>query len=589
MAISSPLNPGVIAPTRRTTPERAQNFISGGAPLGSSVVASAANKIVGFQRGAAAVAPQAPDLGSIIKTLSTSILSNVENRIQSINQNVNQFVTEKITNLGDSFRKKVDTLDTSAPEKLLSNFLKLYESAIGYIRFFGNPSNVKQLGKNLNSLQQVFAETFEVATKIRQTIVRIVNQLSNLPTASAGGSGLNIDVDVPGGGLRRSAPSGLMRMMRRRPGMMLGGAALAGGGAALATSALAKVGQDVSGESMQSDVGLTGPVLDRFYSILTRFDQAIQNFSTASREQTKPVTSSTGSSSTATPTTPPPDDTGGTTGGNYGSAGAQAVKNFGASKGYSPEFTAGLLATVEKESGFNPYAIGDSGNSYGLFQFNEAGGRRQPFLNFLEQSGIKNPKELFLNPNSERAKKEKDKVFNLTLEYMMQKEQGAQIARDYSKSKDLRTIMGGFEDIERYSGSQPGLARNKRNNPKYNERLQTAQGYLKSGVAGTAVAVTATPTTAKPLTDSSDLVRGQPTSQTTTPAATQQISQPVIPIQSQPNVTVMPMQQGGGSQGNTRVVGGGGGNRETVPFLMARNDDNFLTMYSKIVYNIVDG
>jgi len=51
----------------------------------------------------------------------------------------------------------------------------------------------------------------------------------------------------------------------------------------------------------------------------------------------------------------------------------------------------------------------------------------------------------------------------------------------------------------------------------------------------------------------------------------------------------MPMQQGGGSQGNTRVVGGGGGNRETVPFLMARNDDNFLTMYSKIVYNIVDG
>jgi len=48
--------------------------------------------------------------------------------------------------------------------------------------------------------------------------------------------------------------------------------------------------------------------------------------------------------------------------------------------------------------------------------------------------------------------------------------------------------MGGFEDIERYSGSQPGLARNQRNNTKYNERLKLAQQYLKSGVDGTAIA-----------------------------------------------------------------------------------------------------
>jgi len=45
--------------------------------------------------------------------------------------------------------------------------------------------------------------------------------------------------------------------------------------------------------------------------------------------------------------------------------------------------------------------------------------------------------------------------------------------------------MGGFEDIERYSGSQPGLARNQRNNTKYNERLKLAQQYLKSGVSST--------------------------------------------------------------------------------------------------------
>jgi hypothetical protein len=174
---------------------------------------------------------------------------------------------------------------------------------------------------------------------------------------------------------------------------------------------------------------------------------------------------------------------------NYGSAGVQAVKNFGTTHGYSPEFTAGLLATIEKESRFDPYAIGDSGNSYGLFQFNflggAAGNRRTPFLAFLEKNGIANPQELFLNRSSQRAISQKDKVFNLTLEYMMMKEQGKQLVRDYKNSNDLVTIMGGFEDIERYSGSQTNLPRNQRNNSKYKARLQAARDYLKSGVTGT--------------------------------------------------------------------------------------------------------
>ena len=62
MAVSSPLNPGSIVKERQANMPAAMNFISGGAPLGSSVVSSAANKIVGFQRGAAAVAAKPPDL-----------------------------------------------------------------------------------------------------------------------------------------------------------------------------------------------------------------------------------------------------------------------------------------------------------------------------------------------------------------------------------------------------------------------------------------------------------------------------------------------------------------------------------------------
>lgn len=41
----------------------------------------------------------------------------------------------------------------------------------------------------------------------------------------------------------------------------------------------------------------------------------------------------------------------------------------------------GALVNVQRESGFNAGAVGDNGNSFGLFQFNLPGGRGRPFLN----------------------------------------------------------------------------------------------------------------------------------------------------------------------------------------------------------------
>ena len=186
--------------------------------------------------------------------------------------------------------------------------------------------------------------------------------------------------------------------------------------------------------------------------------------------------------------------------GDYGSPGEGAVKRYAASKGYSAAFTAGLLSTISNESTFNPYAIGDGGASYGLFQFQ--GSRRPPFLNYLAANGIPNPMALFQNPNGPSAKKYRNQVFGLTLQYMMENEQGAQLVRDYRNSDDLATIMGGFEDIEGYQGSQPRLPRNKRNNAKYRDRLKEAQAYLKAGVdapTGTPTPVPAPPSAQRPL------------------------------------------------------------------------------------------
>ena len=197
----------------------------------------------------------------------------------------------------------------------------------------------------------------------------------------------------------------------------------------------------------------------------------------------------------------------------------------------------------------------------------------------MEQAGIKKPQELFANPNSDRAKQEKDKVFNLTLEYMMQREQGTQIVRDLSKSKDLRTIMGGFEDIERYSGSQPTLPRGQRNNLKYNDRLERAKGYLKSGVSGTSIQ---TPQVAPAPTQ--------------TKAKVDAISQPVKPQSKVTNLSMPAEVSSAGGQSQGGGGGGGGsappppsGGSPSVPFLPAGNVDNFLVLYSKMVYNIVDG
>lgn len=48
--------------------------------------------------------------------------------------------------------------------------------------------------------------------------------------------------------------------------------------------------------------------------------------------------------------------------------------------GLSHEQAIGAMANINRESGFRPGAIGDNGNSYGLFQFNRGAGRLDPFV-----------------------------------------------------------------------------------------------------------------------------------------------------------------------------------------------------------------
>jgi hypothetical protein len=93
------------------------------------------------------------------------------------------------------------------------------------------------------------------------------------------------------------------------------------------------------------------------------------------------------------------------------------------------------------------------------------------------------------------------------------------------------------------------------------------------------------------------LVRPSPTQTQANQAKASAISQPVKP---QANITTLSMPPQVSSAGGQSQGGGGGGGgvsappppsggSPSVPFLPAGNVDNFLVLYSKMVYNIVDG
>ena len=98
----------------------------------------------------------------------------------------------------------------------------------------------------------------------------------------------------------------------------------------------------------------------------------------------------------------------------------------------------------------------------------------------------------------------------------------------------------------------------------------------------------------------------QPTAQTPSAQAaataqaqvTQRVSTVSQPVQQQSQVNYLPIDMSGGGQQTQQQSPGGGGisappspqqNGPTQPFLSPSNPNNFLTLYSRMVYNIVDG
>lgn len=594
MALSSVINPEVITGKKKSNLLSAQNFISGGSSVGAGVLGSAANKIVNFQR--AGVQPSPVDISSIVKSISTGVVSNFNNQAQTINNSVTNIISKSIGNFSKDYQDRIKKVDEAKPTGVLQKILGLYRDVIGFIQFFGKRKFVEGLRDNLKALQKSFTDSFEVAKLIRQVIIKIVKQLSNLPKASpSGGGGINLDIDVPGGGLKKTAPRGLggrMRGMGRGKMLALGAGALGLGAAgAAATNALS--GSDAIQPGSPAPE-IPGNLLDGLTAVIDRFSKAIDSLVKGSSGKKSSGSSSGGGGGSAGNTEKPKATPGaGAPGGpapNLSSSGSEGVIDYAKQKGFSEQFTAGLLTQVSHESGGNPFAYNpnDVGKpSYGSFQFRDDRGDRM--IKYLESNGIPNAKSIFTNSKDPRRsdKELQKKALSLQIKYFTEdeKDQATAGLRNAQKSTSIEGVHKAFAASERYDGYDNS------NSERYRARLaDTKTSYTQLVKSGK---MRGTPT--------SQAAQAQAVQAQAAPGTQAQVAQRVStvsqPAQQKPQINYLPIDMSGGEQQAQQPSGGGGisappptpQSGPSVPFLSATNTDNFLVLYSRMVYNIVDG
>ena len=582
--VSSVLSPEKIVGRQNTNKTAAQNFISGGSVVGASVVNGAANKIVGFQRTGARPAPSAT--GSIVTTISTNINNNVTN---TINKTLQGFSAD--------YQKRIKQVDDAKPIGVLGKFLNVYKTALGFINFFGNKKNIDKVRDNLEALKKSFTESFEVAKLIRQVIIKIVKQLSNLPVASpSGGGGLNLDVDIPGGPLRKTAPRGLQRMMGGKGKMLALGAGALGLGAlgAGTVNALSDSPQDQA-QAAGISPEIPGDVVDKFSSIVDRFANVISKLFNMKNEKSKGSSGSAGGGGGKTSGSP-----GG--GGNPGSpvdysnlksgdistmAGKSAVlydeyRNLG----YTDEGAKRLIAEIGREGGMdNKNLFGTHTDpsakipNTGMFSWNQD--RRTALIDQAKKAG----------------------VWDETKGQIKETAEGLRFQARFS-ANEIKTRGAGVPEAlttQGYSGAKISqLLRDKyvvyRTDRGYSGGPDSEYGSVKTGEwykkLTPGLEKTYKPKTGVGGPDLPDYMLPPEKRKQYQNLATN-VSQPP-PSQQQQQPVVMPINLGGGGQ---QQSGGGGmsgpppsqGSGPSVPFLPAGNPDNFLVLYSRMVYNIVDG
>lgn len=570
MAISSTLNPQAILGNRSNTitPE---SYLSSSEILQSADVIGAANNIVKFQTQS--VRPV--DNNAIVNNTIANISNNITSQVQQMNLSVEKSLKETVNNITKDYEERVRQVDSAKPTSLLERFTTLYKSVFQFINTFSDKKSLRNLQDNLKALQTSFTESFNVAKVIREVIIKIVKQLSNLPTASAsGGGGFKIDVDIPTGGspVKRTAPKGLANMLGggRGKALALGAGALrlgALGAGALGLGALGAGTVNALSGSEELQPTSQAPYIpedftDKFTSIVDRFAKAVEILISGIEKKKSSSRSSGGGGGGAPSAGPSPSPSGMPSGPAdfSGSANAEKAFNYFISQGYSKEQSAGIVGNLMQENVALDPTLPNKKGHRGIAQWDPE--IRYPALvKFSRERGL-NPQTL----ESQLQYFEHEMVTGsggLSKERFLREaktvEQSAVLMREgffrprESEAMDINRIKYGKQILSKYGG-QPGTTR----------------------PGGKIPSVAAAPTQAQAFQSTAKTVAQPP------PSQTPQIQTLTLPPQ------VMDV-------GGRRKVDGTPSaappptGTSDIEMLPPGNPDNFLVLYSRLIYNIVDG
>ena len=593
MALSSVINPEVITGKKKSNLLSAQNFISGGSSVGAGVLGSAANKIVNFQR--AGVQPSPVDISSIVKSISTGVVSNFNNQAQTINNSVTNIISKSIGNFSKDYQDRIKKVDEAKPTGVLQKILGLYRDVIGFIQFFGKRKFVEGLRDNLKALQKSFTDSFEVAKLIRQVIIKIVKQLSNLPKASpSGGGGINLDIDVPGGGLKKTAPRGLggrMRGMGRGKMLALGAGALGLGAAgAAATNALS--GSDTIQPGSPAPE-IPGNLLDGLTAVIDRFSKAIDSLVKGSSGKKSSGSSSGGGGGSAGNAEKPKETPGaGAPGASPGGAVLPqqgTPEEFRIAAALASEGGSGVDATDILQVASNRIASGKYGKTYTdvFAQPDQFEGVFSRGLSKYKNIKTKEDAAKFLGVSTseidQRLAAIRDPKLRAQSAELVQGALEFRAAPQYYQKEGL--VKGEMDTSGRFYNSKwRGTAGSNQflTGPKDPKISGPAQIQLSTSQPTSQAAQAAVQAQAAPGTQAQ---------------VAQRVSTVSQPAQQKPQINYLPIDMSGGEQQAQQPSGGGGisappptpQSGPSVPFLSATNTDNFLVLYSRMVYNIVDG
>jgi len=635
LAEFSGIHPEKIIGKQKPTKEQALRFVSGGSPIGDSIVSGAKNKIVGFDRN---IKPKPNNLKSLIGNLSSNIFS-----------------TSSVSNIFNTTEKEKTPEKKEKGFKPFGGFFDRIKEALAFITFFGSKKNLDRIRENIDNLKTTFSETFEVAKALRKVILKIIEQISGLSGGGGGGALIGAIMSALGGlvgglvpGLGGKRPPNIAGPAMKQEGNLIskipkiltsGGGGISklllGGAAALGTgAAISGLSQPDNSENIQpgyTTPEVPGNVLDKFNSILDRFDKVIESLlkGKGSGSQ-KPSGSSGGSKSSggappggAPPGGAPPGDTP-----PGGSAQTQqilkndpefttSINELAKAKGYD---ASDLLAMIGSETGgtFDPKIKNPDSEATGLFQITRESGvaERLGYKSFDEFSKsaqkmtraeqvrkigteyFKNAPnnlkggqlyaQLFL-PGRFNPKSGDNQVLTRSGEDYYKGNKGLDVNKDGKITvSDLNVQIGNIKKQYGINPGQPSTAQAPGQVPTPNQTPapnQAPQTPAPKPAPGQAPTTKPTPNQA-PQTPAPKPAPGQaPQTPAPKPAPGQQSIQ-VIPLGQQQS-QVQPAPSGGGGKISTPPSPKQNG--PTAPFLPSSNPNNFLTLYSRMVYNIVDG